>query len=40
MEGHAWISVEVTVYGLYVVEGAISDDGLSGDFGSEVPAKV
>lgn len=30
MEGHAWISAEVTVYGLYVAGSAISDDGLLG----------
>lgn len=34
MEGHAWIIVEVTVYGLYAA--GISDDGLLGDIGSEL----
>lgn len=33
MEGHAWISVEVSEYGLYVAWSVISDDGLSGGGG-------
>lgn len=29
MEGHAWISVEVIIYGFYIAGNTISDTGLS-----------